>query len=50
MLTSFGANVPVFWSECLLLFCKARLFTTQNPAFGAEKPGFPPFFLPVHRF
>ena len=36
MLTSFGANVPVFWSE--------------NPAFGAEKPGFPPFFLPVHRF
>ena len=26
MLTSFGANVPVFWSECLLLFCKSPAF------------------------
>ena len=33
MLTSFGANVPVFWSECLLLFCK-------SPALHHSKPGF----------
>ena len=33
MLTSFGANVPVFWSECLLLFCK-------SPALHHSKTGF----------
>ena len=33
MLTSFGANVPVFWSERLLLFCK-------SPALHHSKPGF----------
>ena len=33
MLTSFGANVPVFWSESLLLFCK-------SPALHHSKPGF----------
>lgn len=43
MYPSFGVNACFFSA-------KARLFTTQNSAFGAEKPGFPPFFLPVHRF
>ena len=33
MLTSFGANVPVFWSEYRLLFCK-------SPALHHSKPGF----------
>ena len=39
MLTSFGANVPVFWSECLLLFCKSPALHHSKPGFRGRKAG-----------
>ena len=33
MLTSFGANVPVFWSEYRLLFCKSPALHHSSRAF-----------------
>ena len=39
MLTSFGANVPVFWSECLLLFCKSPALHHSQPGFRGRKAG-----------
>lgn len=46
MLTSFGANVPVFWSECLLLFCKSPALHHSKPGFrGQKSPAFLRFFF-----
>ncbi|MBW9279572.1 hypothetical protein FDF36_17965 [Bacteroides fragilis] len=37
MLTSFGANVTVFWSECLLLFRKTPTLIHPKPGFRNRK-------------
>ena len=44
MLTLSEQMYPSFGVNACFFSAKARLFTTQNPAFGAEKPGFPPVF------
>ena len=49
MLTSFGANVPVFWSECLLLFCKSPALHHSKPGFRGRKARLSSVFVSAQR-
>ncbi|RGY68735.1 hypothetical protein DXA27_10380 [Bacteroides fragilis] len=44
MLTSFGGNVTVFWSECLLLFRKPPALIHPKPGFRNRKGRLSPCF------